>query len=109
MADLPSLWIAEDNKIVVDSLKDSESDTYVNDATGTFHLLDNAGATLTGTSGTMSYQAASNGRYIGYLESTQCTTTTVTEYGTYYIEIALSSSSADLYRRVPVTARYHGR
>jgi hypothetical protein len=60
---LEVLAINSDNLVRLDGLTNASSAAYINNATVTYALLDNTGATV--TSGSLSYVAASNGRYEG--------------------------------------------
>jgi hypothetical protein len=60
---LEVLAINSDNLIRLDGLTNASSGAYINNATVTYALLDNTGATV--TSGSLSSVAASNGRYEG--------------------------------------------
>jgi len=99
------LYLSEDNLIEMDELTDAADGTYVNDATMTFSIKDTAEAVLTGANGvTMSYVAASNGKYQGVSPKTVVFTVATT----YYLEVTAASSGRDGFRRITCKAQYHG-
>ena len=78
--------------------------TYLNTATATYVLKDADGSTVSGGTGTLSYVSASNGNYLGVIEST--VTALLTENARYWIEITFSQGSYQDFRRLPVRALY---
>jgi len=99
------LYLSEDNLIEWDALTDAADGTFVNDATMTFTIKDTAEAALTGANGvSMSYVAASDGKYQGVAPST----VTYTDAATYYLEVTAASSGRDGFRRITCKAQYHG-
>lgn len=103
----PVLYVNEDNLIKLSGLKDVALDTYVNDAAGSFSVLDSDGTVVSGADGiAMSYVSGSNGNYVGYLD--KAIANTLTEYGRYQVAVTLASSGRDLYRKVWAIASYHG-
>lgn len=65
------LHIRNDNSVYISGLRNSSDESYINDAAVTFTVYDDACTQLTGAIGvSMSYVAASNGRYRGVVQST---------------------------------------
>ena len=62
-------YVGNTNSILLSGLKDELANTWINDATVTFTIKDATGTPLEGVSWplSMSYIAASNGNYAGYL------------------------------------------
>lgn len=76
--------------------------SYLNSATVTWALK-----TLSGTSvatGSLSYQSGSNGNYVGTIASS--VTGGLTENDYYYLEVTLSQSGYDDFRRLYCKAQY---
>jgi hypothetical protein len=78
--------------------------SYLNSATVTYALKTITGATVSGGTGTLSYVAASNGNYLGTIEST--VTTLLTEGTVYLLQITLSQSSYNDFRQLEVVGTY---
>ena len=77
---------------------------YQNSGTCTYALKDADGNAVSGGTGTLSYVAASNGNYLGVIEST--VTATLTAGATYYLEITFSKSTLNDFRRLRCRAEY---
>lgn len=97
-----NVYISSDNLVTVDGLTDEATGSYVNDATVTAKLTtDSAGvSTVSGSSITLSYVAASDGKYRGEMPYT----VSLTEGTTYYL-FALRGSR--VIGRRPVRAGYY--
>jgi len=107
MSITPVLFINEDNMVKITGLKDAETGDYVNDATGTFDVLDEDGTAVAGmTNITITYVAGSNGDYAGYLD--KLLAADLTQLERYQVAITMASGAKDLYRRIPLNAIYHG-
>ncbi len=67
-----AVYIANDNLLVVDQLKNALSGTYINNATVTCTIVDSAGSPVAGQTWPLAvvYQAGSNGQYVGVIEDT---------------------------------------
>ena len=67
-----SLIVETDNLIELDGLQDQSTSAYINDATVTVTLLDSSGSEVSGETWplTMSYVAASDGKYRATLADT---------------------------------------
>ena len=63
---------------------------YLNSATVTYALTTATGAAVSGGTGTLSYVAASNGNYVGVIES--AVTSTLTPGAVYYLTLTLVQS-----------------
>ena len=101
------LYIDEDNRIRITGVKDPDTKLYVNDAIATFDILDEDGVEIDGmTDLSLTNVAGSNGDYVGYLPKDSAGL--LTEANRYYVAITLASSGRNMYRRVAVTAVYHG-
>lgn len=98
---LEVLAIGSDNLVRLDGLTNASSGAYVNNATVTYVLKDNTGATLIGST-TMAYVAASNGRY----EGTVPYTTALTLNAFYTLEITATGAGFTLFRRLSCIAKY---
>lgn len=65
------LYQSNDQTVEVDRLRDRLTGSYLNSATVTSTLYDSAGSTVTGLNAlSLSYVAASNGKYRGNVEET---------------------------------------
>ena len=82
--------------------------TYLNSATVTYSITDAAGTAVSGGTGTLSYVSASNGNYEGTIESSVLTTANFTEGRTYLVDITLSQSGYNGFRRLVCRAAYRG-
>lgn len=101
MAEPIDIYIGEDKIVMLDLLKNPETDAYDNAMTGlTFELRDSGGVLL--TSGSLSYVAASNGRYTGTIADT----IGLAEGETYWLWI--KQTNGNVHRRVECVAKYHG-
>lgn len=95
-----ALFISDDRSI--SWLGAYAAGAYLNSATVTWTLYD---ASLTEVAtGDCTYQASSNGNYVGTIEST--VTSGLTENATYFVDLALSSGSYNGYRRLVCKAQY---
>lgn len=66
-----ALFVRNDNSVFLSGLRNSSDDSYINDATVSFTVYDDACNQLAGAIGvSMAYVSASNGRYRGVLQST---------------------------------------
>ena len=84
------LLIGNDCEIVIDALRLSSDDSYVNDATLIYTLYDSTGAVVSSLSGvSVTYVAASNGDYRGVIPGTA----TLTENAAYRILVTSSNYS----------------
>ena len=100
-----ALFIDSDNLVEWDEMMNLATDTYINNATVAFTLKTILGVAVSGaTSVTMSYVAASNGKYQGVIESTVDLGDPGTEYD---LEITVSSSP-EAFRRIRCVAQYKG-
>ncbi len=95
--------IGSDNIVRLDALTNASSGAYINNATVTFTLKDSTGAAVLSNQ-TMSYVAASNGRYEGTIPNG--TTATMTQNAQYTIEITATSGALVLFRRLSGIAKY---
>lgn len=103
------LYIGEDHNHrwgtnATDGAKDDLAGTYLNAAVVTWALKDAAGVLVTGGTGTLAYVAASNGNYLGVIQSTVTALLTVGQ--TYYLETTLVQGDFNAFRRLPFQARY---
>lgn len=102
-----AIYVNEDNKVKVIGLRDEEDNAYVNDATGTFRILDDTGTAMDMTEVIdLTYIAASNGNYVGYLP--QADAVFLEEFGRYQLEVSMTSAGRFMYRIIPLMATYHG-
>lgn len=86
------IYVSNDNLLIVDALYDNVAAAYINNATVTVTLKTEAGVTVTGQSfpATLSYVAASNGKYRCVLEDALVITA-----GTVYIAHITANGGAD--------------
>ena len=88
----------------LDEVRKASDETYVNSGlTMTFAIKDSAEATVTNGTGSLSYIAASNGRYEGTIPSN--VGLTVGQSGAH-IEITVTGTVSD-FRRIPLDVIYH--
>lgn len=80
------------------------AETYANSATVTYALKTAAGAAVASGTGALTYIAASNGNYIGVIESS--VTGTLTPGAAYVLELTLAEGDYNGFRRLPLRARY---
>jgi hypothetical protein len=95
--------IGSDNIVRLDALTNASSGAYINNATVTFSLLDSSGNIILANQ-TMTYVAASNGRYEGTLPNG--TTSTMTQNAQYTIQITATSGALVLFRKLSCIAKY---
>jgi hypothetical protein len=95
--------IGSDNIVRLDALTNASSGAYINNATVTFTLKDSTGAAVLSNQ-SMSYVAASNGRYEGTIPNG--TTATMTQNAQYTIEITATSGALVLFRKLSCIAKY---
>lgn len=99
------IYIAADHDVKYYGAKTRAGEDPINDGTCTFALKDKDGTTL-GT-GTAPYVAASDGDYLGILQSTA--TALMVEGDVYYVEITFSGGSGyNDFRRLEYVAAYRG-
>jgi len=97
--------IGSDNIVRLDVLTNASSGAYINNATVTYTLKDSTGAVVLSNQ-SMTYVAASNGRYEGTMP--QSTTTTMAVNAQYTVEISATSGGLTLFRRLSCIAKYRG-
>jgi hypothetical protein len=103
------LYLNADNNIKVTGLSDADSGDYLNSATVTYVIKNEAGSTITNGTGTLSYVTASNGNYLGVVDSAVMVTTSAIPFtltGVFFIEITVDSSAYEDFRRIPCTVAY---
>jgi hypothetical protein len=98
---LEVLAIGSDNLVRLDSLTNTSSGAYINNASVSFVLKDSKGTVVVNTT-TMSYVAATNGRYEGTIPSS----TSLTLNAQYSIEITATSASLTIFRKLSCIAKY---
>ena len=99
------LHINEDNDIILDELKKSHAETYVNDATVSFQVTDVDGTVMAGPT-TMDYVTDSDGQYRGVIDKTDAAS--FADDTAYYVECTITSGDFNGYRKVELKAQYHG-
>lgn len=104
------LYFGEDHTLSWDAASVTVNGTlsYLNSATVTYAVKDRTGTAVSGGTGTLSYIAASSGDYEGTIESSVMTTSNFTEGETYFVELTLSQSSYNGFRRLVCRAAYRG-
>lgn len=102
MAD--TIYIGSDHTITLEGL--TGNGVYLNAATVTYALKTSAGTTVTNGTGSLTYTAASNGDYTGTIEST--VTSTLTDGALYRLEITITESPYNDFRRLDLWATYRG-
>jgi len=95
--------IGSDNIVRLDALTNASSGAFINNATVTFTLKDSTGAVVLNNQ-TMSYLAASNGRYEGTIPNS--TTGSMAQNAQYTIEITATSGALVLFRKLSCIAKY---
>ena len=95
--------IGSDNIVRLDALTNASSGAFINNATATFTLKDSTGAVVLNNQ-TMSYLAASSGRYEGTIPNG--TTATMAQNAQYTIEITATSGALVLFRKLSCIAKY---
>lgn len=104
------LFIGEDMTLTATGLSVTVQGvtSYLNSATVTYAVTDAAGTAVSGGTGTLSYVSASDGNYEGTIESTVLTAANFTEGRTYLVDITISQSSYNSFRRLVCRAAYRG-
>lgn len=103
----PLIVFYGDRRVSNSGAYDNSTDSFRNDLTVTSVLRDSASSTVSGSSTTLSLVASDKGDRQGAYEGTQAGTITLTDGGTYYLEITASASSVTLdFRRIEYTAQY---
>jgi len=103
---LVQLGINENNLIEWDEMINPADDTYVNDATVTFTLVDSSDVDVPSAIGlSMSYVAASDGKYQGTLP--KAVAATLTQGAQYSLEVT-ATGTVEGFRKIACKASYHG-
>ena len=104
------LYIGEDHTLRWDGASKTVAGvtTYLNSATVTYAITDAAGTAVSGGTGTLSYVAASDGDYEGTIESSVVTAANFAEGRTYFVNVTLSESTFNGYRRLVCRVAYRG-
>jgi hypothetical protein len=102
---MTTLFIDNDSTVSVTNLKNTTSDSFVNNATVTFTLQDTAGATVSGQPGgfpaAMTYISGSNGDYLITLQQSLA----LTEATSYVGVITAVSGTLDAKWTINFTAK----
>jgi hypothetical protein len=100
-----NVYISSDNLVTVDALTDPIDDSYVNDATVTAKLTSDAAGvtTVVNSSITLTYVAASDGKYQEAMPST----VSLTDGVNYYLFITATSGTQNITIRKIVRAGYY--
>jgi hypothetical protein len=99
------LYKGEDFEVVWDGAKNPRTGVFLNGATVQFVLKDTAGIAVTGGSGTCSYQAASDGDYVGVLQSSRSDTIG----GKYVCEVTLVEGDYNAMRYIDLVCVKRGK
>ena len=101
-----------DNNVALEGFANQDTDAYLNTATVAFTLYesvagsDDNGAAVTGaTAITMSYVTASNGDYVGVIQST----VDLARLACFWVEVSASQSGIVLFKRWQVQAVDEGK
>lgn len=97
------IYIGCDHNVTLTGMRDAATGAYLNTGTATWTLKDASGTQI--STGSLSYVAASNGNYLGVIESTD-QGSGLTELATYYVYIAFTQGNYDDERRLTCEARY---
>jgi len=97
--------IGSDNFVRLDVLTNASSGAFINNATVTFTLKDSTGTVMLSNQ-SMSYVAATNGRYEGTIP--QSTTSTMAMNAQYSVEITATQGGLTLFRKLSCIAKYRG-
>jgi hypothetical protein len=104
-----TLYLNSDNNIKLTGLSDADDGSYLNAATVTYTIKNEAGSTVTGGTGTLTYVTASNGNYLGVVDSLVVVTTSATPFtlnGSFFLELSVDSGAYEDFRRIPVNVAY---
>jgi len=102
---MSTLRINEDNDVLLSKLRDAYSGTYVNNATVTAVVKTLVGAVLV-PSFALDYQAGTDGEYLGILDKGDAAN--LVDGTAYHVEVTITASPYDGFRRFRATAIYHG-
>jgi hypothetical protein len=103
------LTLQSDNDIKISGLADADSGTYLNTATVTYAIKNEAGTTVTDGTGTLDYQTGSNGNYLGVVDAAVMVLSSAVPFtltGTFFIEITAAQGNYDRFWRIPATVEY---
>lgn len=104
-----TLYLQADNNIKLTGLSDADSGDYLNAATITYAIKNEAGATVTGATGTLDYVTATNGNYLGVVDSAVMVLTSLIPFtipGQFFVEISIDYGAYEDFRRIPVQVAY---
>jgi len=97
------LYINEDIVVILSNLLNTITQEYDNGATVSAQLTNAVGVNI-GTAVTMSYVASSNGKYRGIIPDSS--TSTLTDELIYYLEITITSSTINGFRKIRCKGKY---
>ena len=102
---MSTLRINEDNDVLLSKLREAYSESYLNGATVSAVIKTEAGVVLV-PSFAMTYQAGTDGEYLGVINKGDAAN--FVSGTAYYVEVTITSSEYDGFRRFRVTAQHHG-
>lgn len=106
------LYLNCDHHVTLTGLSDEDSGSYLNSATVTYAVKNEDGATITGGTGSLSYVAASNGNYLGTIDSTALVTNSavpLTEFESATVVITITSGGYNDERTLEFEVRKRGK
>lgn len=103
------MYLKCDNNVKYAGAADADSAAYLNTLTVTYALKTESDTTVTGGTGSLTYQTASNGNYLGTIDSTVMVLDSAVPFtttGSFFLEITASGSGYSDFRRIPFTVTY---
>lgn len=101
------IYMNADTEIIWDKMTDEKDGTYINDATVTYTVSSTPYPTVTAVSngtGSLSYVAASNGKYVGAVAHNA----SLTRDQTYYLQLTATSQNRYGFREIECVAGVQG-
>ena len=104
MSRVSTLYYNEDNVIEWESMQDSKTDAYINDATVSAELKD-LDEVVVVSSFSLTYKTSSDGVYQGTIDKADMANLTVGQR--YALEVTAASSGRDGFRRIIYIVQHH--
>lgn len=100
------IYIGSDHNVEYTKARNPRTGEYLNTGTCTYELVSAADPDTVLASGTLSYEAESDGDYFGVIDSTE--TVLLVEGKLYFVNITFAQGEFNDYRRLRRNAAYRG-
>jgi hypothetical protein len=103
------MFLKCDNNIKYAGASDADTAAYLNSLTVTYAITNEAGTTITNATGSLTYQTASNGNYLGTVDAAVMVLNSAVPFtmtGTFFLEITATGGGYDDFRRIPFQVAY---